>query len=207
MQIGSMELRKFSRASVILAVIGLVCIVLLKHIDLGEPKMERITAFFVLIPICVILTSVLAVSLLEPIVISIVLFVIAFFYYLYPDRQDYLSDIPFYLQFLAAVIILFLPTTALGYIVLFLTRGIRAGRLSWSFLRGIAWGIPCGVGAMFALKSKMSYEIAFRHNYSMVWLILGIFVVISGIMGIKRSNQSVNLASQDGPADDEPPLT
>jgi hypothetical protein len=72
-------------------------------------------------------------------------------------------------------------------------------------LRGIAWGVPCGLGAMLALKSKLSRDVAFCGDYSVIWIILGIVVAISAIAGMKKNTKSEGLSSlQNGPADGKP---
>jgi hypothetical protein len=64
--------------------------------------------------------------------------------------------------------------------------------------------MPSGLAAVFALKSKLSHDIAFYGDYFMIWIILRIGVAISAIAGIKRTAEPENLSfKQDGTADSE----
>jgi hypothetical protein len=200
MQVGFKILRKFSLASVLLAAAGLGCVALLDNANGIDPMIALRIAIFAVIPICVILASVFAVSFLDPIVTTLVLLFIPYVCYFMPNSHKFGI-----IKALVVAMIFFIPLSAVGCFVHYLARRIRAGHLSWSFSRGIAWGMSCGLGAAFALKSKLSHDIAFYGDYSVIWIIVGIVVAISAIAGIKKNTKSEGLSSlQDGPADGKP---
>jgi hypothetical protein len=194
-----MFFRKFSLASPLSVATGLACIALLyiAH-DVEPPRTEWVISALVIIPICVVLTSVFAVSFWEPVVISLVLFLIPRLLHFMPTGREFTP-----LVYLAIILIFSLIYSAVGCLVIYLARRLRQGQWSWSFTRGLGWGVPCSLGSMIAFKSKMVNDIAFRGDYTIIYLILGEFVLLTGLTGIKRSRQA---APPTSPSQSNEPL-
>jgi hypothetical protein len=216
------HVRRVSLVSLVLPIVTLGCIAVLNNAALIgaksiEPRIAIQWLIFVVIPICVIVASACAASFLEPLVIAAVLILVPLICDFMPNLSGPRNPVwhpgavvskwgPVE-SLLLVVTTLIVPASLIGFGVLCVSRKLRARQWTWSPLRGLAWGLPCGVGAMFAVKRKMALDIAFGGDYTMVWVILGTFVVTTGLGGLKRTPHAVQQVAQPvGPADGEAQL-
>jgi hypothetical protein len=57
---------------------------------------------------------------------------------------------------------------------------------SWSFLKGLAWALPAGGGALLGVKKAMAYSIAFNNDYSLLYLVFGVTGLVLWLGGLRR---------------------
>ena len=216
------HVRRVSPVSLVLPILALGCIAVLNNAALigaesFEPRAALQLVFLVVIPVCVIVASACASSFLEPFTIAILLILVPFIgdfmpYHSGPrnpvwHRGAGLPEWGPAEELLMVLAVFIVPAALIGFGVHYVSRKLRARQWTWSPLRGLAWGFPCGVGAMLAVRRKMALDIAFGGDYTMVWVILGTFVVITGLGGLKRTPHAVQQVAQSmGPADGEAPL-
>jgi len=169
----------------------------------------------VVIPLSVGVASMFAVSFLEPLLMASGLFLIPLVADFMPNvsgprnlwRTPPLAESGPVFNLLLLTTVYVVPLSIIGFGVLHASRKVRTRQWVWSALRGLAWGIPSGVGVMIAVKRKMALDIAFGGDYTMVWVILGTFVAVTAIAGLKRNPHAVQSASEPaGRADGGAPL-
>lgn len=57
---------------------------------------------------------------------------------------------------------------------------------SWSFLKGLAWALPVGAGALLGVKKAMAYSIALNNDYSLLYLVFGVTGLALWLGGLRR---------------------
>jgi uncharacterized membrane protein YfcA len=185
--------QKISWAFILAVGVGLACIGVLYFTDSSEYGTAWAMVGLAVIPACVVFASVFAVSFWEPIIIPWVLYFVPAIFHFMPVSREFQP-----LEYLAVAAVLSLLTSLPGCLALNLSRRFRRGHWSWSLVRGLGWGMPCAVGTMFAFRSKVSTDIAFRDDYTLVWVMLAEVVLVTAVAGIKRKRPEVKPEMQHG---------
>ncbi len=196
-------IRTVSPAGLAFMTLALGGLAVLQDVRTVERHVVAVVSMLMVIPLCVMLVALFGRSFVEAMGTPWLLFLIPLACDFLPnvsgphnplrnlsgfDPRSGLSHLAI-LGLLTGILVV--PLSILGCGLHYVSRKVRARQWTWSVVRGLMWGCASAGGGYFALRSKVLADITYHQDYTVLWAILGVSVVVAGLGGLKRRPRAV----------------